>query len=214
MKSVVAGVKWYATKLARTPWLLSKSSALSSCSPPPVGLKGPPICSDVSHNHVDSSAKSVLKSIVLFHRDRFFQFLLPFPSAILCCIYAESLPPATTCSYYSLYQVWQTWAYSLVFVQLACWHTNVSRWSGGQPWRLSQFHRRKHCWCAHTTLPANFQCSHHVVLVSFCIMCSLLWSPFDFCNLFGHRNGPCNCHHFSPSMFMSPRNARVVQTLS
>ena len=25
--------------------------------------------------------------------------------------------------------MWQTWAYSLVFVQLACWHTDVSRWS-------------------------------------------------------------------------------------
>jgi len=30
--------------------------------------------------------------------------------------------------------------------------------------------------------------------------------------LFGYRNGPCNCHHFSP--FMSPRDARVVQMLS
>ena len=36
-------------KWSRTSWLLSKSSALSSCSPPPVGLKGKPICSDVSH---------------------------------------------------------------------------------------------------------------------------------------------------------------------
>ena len=70
------------------------------------------------------------------------QCLLPFPSAILCCKSASmTLPPATTCSYYSLYQVWQTWAYSLVFVQLVCWHTNVSRWSGGQPWRLLPFHR-------------------------------------------------------------------------
>jgi len=69
--------------------------------------------------------------------------------------------------------VWQTWAYSLVFVLLACWHTDVSRWSGGQPWRLSPFHRRKHCWCAHTSLPANFQCSHRVVLVPFCIIYNL-----------------------------------------
>jgi len=29
------------------------------------------------------------------------------------------------CLYYSLYQVWQTWDYSLVFVQLACWHIDV-----------------------------------------------------------------------------------------
>ena len=35
----------------------------------------------------------------------FFQYLLPFTSAILCCISAQTLPPATTCSYYSLYQV-------------------------------------------------------------------------------------------------------------
>ena len=37
--------RWCATKQSRTLWLLSKSSALSSCSPPPVGLKGKPICS-------------------------------------------------------------------------------------------------------------------------------------------------------------------------
>jgi len=32
----------------------------------------------------------------------FFQFLLLFSSAISCCISAQTLPPATTCSYYSL----------------------------------------------------------------------------------------------------------------
>ena len=53
------------------------------------------------------------------------------------------------------------------------WFTNVSRWSGGQPWRLLPFHRRKHCWCAHTSLLANFQCSHRVVFVPFCIIYSL-----------------------------------------
>jgi len=62
--------------------------------------------------------------------------------------------------------MWQTWAYSLVFVQLACWYTDVSSWSGGQLWRLLPFHRRKHFWCAHT-FPAHFQCSHRVVLVPF-----------------------------------------------
>ena len=82
--------------------------------------------------------------------------------------------PATTCSYYFLYQAWQTWAYSFVFVQLACWHIDVSRRIGGQPWRLSPFHSRKLCWCAHTSLLANFQCSHRVVLVSCCIIYSLL----------------------------------------
>jgi len=113
----------------------------------------------------------------------FFQCMLPFPSAILCSISAQTISPATTCSYYSLYQVWQPWAYLLVFVQLACWHTDVSRWSGKQPWRLSPFHRKKHFWCAHTSLPANFQCSHRVVLVPFCIIYSLhliaacIWLP-------------------------------------
>ena len=42
-----------------------------------------------------------------------------------------------------------------------------------QLWRLSPFHRRKHCWCARTSLPANFQCLHGVVLVPFCIICGL-----------------------------------------
>jgi len=62
---------------------------------------------------------------------------------------------------------------SLVFVQLACWHTDVWRWSGGQLWRFSLFHRRRHYWCAHTSPPANFQYSHRVVLVPFCMICSL-----------------------------------------
>ena len=39
--------------------------------------------------------------------------------------------------------------------------------------RLSPFHHRKHCWCTHTSLPANFQCTHRVVLVPFCIIYSL-----------------------------------------
>jgi len=60
-------------------------------------------------------------------------------------------------------------------VQLACWHTDVSRWSDRQPWQLSSFHHRKHCWCAHTSLLANFQCSHGVILVPFCIIYSLHW---------------------------------------
>ena len=55
-------------------------------------------------------------------------------------------------------------------MQLTCWHTDNSRWRGGQPWQLSTFHRRKYCWCAHTSLPTNFQCSHHVVLVPCCII--------------------------------------------
>jgi len=56
-------VSHYATKWSRTLWLLSKSSALYSCCFPHFSLKGKPICSDVSHNHVDSSANSALKAI-------------------------------------------------------------------------------------------------------------------------------------------------------
>ena len=37
---MIAGAKWYATKWSRALRLLSKSSALSWCSLPPVGLKG------------------------------------------------------------------------------------------------------------------------------------------------------------------------------
>jgi len=65
----------------------------------------------------------------LFHWDRVFQLLLPSPSN-LCCISAQTLSPATTCSRYSLYQVWQIRAYSTLFVQLACWHTDISWWKG------------------------------------------------------------------------------------
>ena len=63
IKSVITGAKWYTTKWSRTLLLLSKSSALSLCSPPPVGLKSKFICSDVSHIHVDSSANFDLKVI-------------------------------------------------------------------------------------------------------------------------------------------------------
>ena len=63
IKSVITGARWYATKWSRVLWLLAKSTALSSCSTPPVGLKGTLICSDTSHIHVDSSANSALKVI-------------------------------------------------------------------------------------------------------------------------------------------------------
>jgi len=32
---------------------------------------------------------------------------------------------------------------------------------------------RRHCWCAHTTPPTNFQCSHRVALAPLCIICTL-----------------------------------------
>ena len=67
MKSVIAASKWYATKWSRILWLLSESSVLFSCSPPPVSLKGKPICSEVSHDHVDSSSNSALKATNSFH---------------------------------------------------------------------------------------------------------------------------------------------------
>jgi len=41
-------------------------------------------------------------SILLFHRDDFFQVLLLFLSTILCCTFAQALSPATMCSYSSL----------------------------------------------------------------------------------------------------------------
>jgi len=92
-----------------------------------------------------------------------------------------------TCLYHSLYPVWQPWAYALVFVQLASWHTDVSRWSGGQPWSLSPFHRRKHYWCAHTSLPAEIsvlalRCSrallHNLQLTSDrCLILQAIWLP-------------------------------------
>ena len=147
--------------------------------------------------------------------DRFFNFYYLFRQRLLFAS-AQTLPPATTCSScdYSLYEVWQTWAYSLVFLQLACWHIDLSRWSGGQPWWLLPFHCRRHCRCAYTSLPANFQCLHHVVLVPFCIICSLHLITVCFLQASwpgGYQNDPCNCHHFSP--FISPRDTRVVQIL-
>jgi len=50
-------------KWPRALWLLSESSALLSCSPALACLKGKPICSDVSHNHVDWSVNSTLKAV-------------------------------------------------------------------------------------------------------------------------------------------------------
>jgi len=46
----------------------------------------------------------------------FIQFLLPFPSVILVCISAHTLPSATMWSYHFLYQVWQTWALTCYFI--------------------------------------------------------------------------------------------------
>ena len=44
------------------------------------------------------------------------------------------------------------------------------------------------------SLPANFQCSHCIVLVPFCIIYSLhLIVVFVFCKPFGYQNDPCNC---------------------
>ena len=117
---------------------------------------------------------------VLFHRDRFFNFYRLFPSAILVCISAQTLPPATTCSCYSLYQVWQTWAYSLVFVQLACWRTDISRWSGRQPWRLSPFHRIKHCWCAIRLFRQIFSARTALFSGPLAQSAAYIWLLFDF----------------------------------
>ena len=73
----------------------------------------------------------------------FCQFVLPFPTEILCCISIQTFSPATNC------------------------------WNGVRPRRLSPFRLRGHCWCSHTSPLANFQCSHRVVLAPFCTICSL-----------------------------------------
>jgi len=52
--------------------------------------------------HSTSLHLGLTPPFVLFHRDHFFQFLLSCLSAIFCCISVQTLPPATTCSYYSL----------------------------------------------------------------------------------------------------------------
>ena len=77
IKLEIAGTKWYATKWSRTFWLLPKSSALSLRSPLPVGLNGKPICSNVSHDHVDSSADSALKVVAFLTLS--FVTIMPLP---------------------------------------------------------------------------------------------------------------------------------------
>jgi len=149
---------------------------------------------------------------VLFPQRSFFQFVLPFPSAILFCISAQTLGPATTCPHYSLYQVWQTWACSLVFVQLTRWHTDVFRWSGGQPWRLSPFHCRRHCWYAHASLPAIFLCSHCLALVPFCVVCILHLIAVSFLQAIWLPERSLQLPSFL-ALFMSARDVRVVQIL-
>jgi len=57
-------------------------------------------------------------SFLLFYRDRFFNFCCLVSSVISCCISVQTLSPATTCSYYSFYQVRQTWAYSWLLCSL------------------------------------------------------------------------------------------------
>ena len=111
---------------------------------------------------------------MVFHSNRFFND---------CCLFRQQLSAAYLLKLFLLPQ--RARAYSLVFVQLACWHTDVSRWRGVQPWLLSPFHKRRYCWCAHMSPPANFECSHLVVLAPFWIMCSVHSSPFDFCKPFG-----------------------------
>jgi len=86
------------------------------------------------------------------------------------------------------------------------WHTDVSKWSGGQPWWLLPFHCRRHCWCAHTSAPATI-----VLLSRPFIICSLYLIAVLFLQAIWLLEWSCNCHHFSP--FMSPRDVQVVQLL-
>ena len=64
MPEVIASAKWCTTKWPRAlyfiPWL-PKASVLYSSAPPHVCLKGKQICSNMSHNHVDSFFSPTLK---------------------------------------------------------------------------------------------------------------------------------------------------------
>jgi len=57
---------------------------------------------------------------VFFHRNCFLKFCCLFRQRLSTAYLLKTHFPATTCWYYSLYQMWQPWAYSLVFVQLIC----------------------------------------------------------------------------------------------
>ena len=75
----------------------------------------------------------------------------------------------------------------------------------------SPFHRRRHSWCAHTSLPANFQCSHRVVLVPFCIICSLHLIAVAFLQAIWLPEWSLQLPSFLA--FMSPGDAQVHQIL-
>ena len=108
---------------------------------------------------------------VLFHNDRFFNVCCLSVSESLLHICLNSSSCHNVLILLSLSAV--TNLSLLVGVCAACMLAyKCLQMIGGQPWRLLPFHRRKHCWCAHTSLLANFQCSHRVVLVPYCIIYS------------------------------------------
>ena len=102
-------------------------------------------------------------------------------------------------------------------MQLACWHTHFFRWGGVWPWWLSSFRRRRHCWCAHMSPLANFECSHRVTLAPCCVICILHlialciletnWLP-EWSLL---SSAQCYCQQFSPCI--SSGNMQDVQML-
>ena len=61
-------------------------------------------------------------SFIALSQRSFFQFLLPFPSVILCCISAQTLPAATTCSYF-----WWWWLTTL-FIRYDKLEPELTRW--------------------------------------------------------------------------------------
>jgi len=84
-------------------------------TPYPYAIR-PPIPNTISVKHCQFEIMVFPRPFVRFHRDRCFNFYCLF---LLCTgMSAQTLSPATTCWYSSLYQVWQTWAYSLCLCSL------------------------------------------------------------------------------------------------
>jgi len=160
----------------------------------------------VKHCRIEIMAFPVL----LFHRDCFFNFY---------CLLHKRFSSAYLLKRFLLPQR----LYTALFIR--CDKTEFTRWclcslyagiqispdEGVGNCDSSPLHCRRHCWCAHTSLQANFQCSHRVVLVPFCIICSLHLIAVSFLRAIW-------LPEWSPQLpsflaFMSPRDARVLQIL-
>jgi len=112
-------------------------------------------------------------SLVLFCRDRFFHFLYLSRQRLSAAYLPNTVPPATTCSY-SVTLFMRCYLSLLVGVCAACmlaYSCLKMKWCVAVT--VVAIPLQKALWCAQTSPPANFQCSHRVVLASFCIICSL-----------------------------------------